>query len=396
MSNHWQSCSTLKDDSKMKETFTRRSFLRKGVAAVAAAIGGRATASAARKPFKRKSPSAPELIEVGVITCAYFSHIEDVWGPVMNPVGERDGTYWPRQSGMVMTTVWDADKEAAENFAKKYDLKVAKNYYDMVDKVDGVILSDFYSTGWWPQLSKPYLEAGMPTLINRPFAHSLKEAREMVAVSKANKAPILVPSADEYMFETIQARHRLQLLLQEGAKVTGVMAFEPCDEYHAHGVHGIYNVHAILEPNVVEVGMYADKWWKWGLDGALMNWKVKGKEDCPDYFVSIRMSVEYDTNGWIMISTTKGRIFVPNDFVGEDFTRFRNLFVPTIIEFQKMIETRTMPQSHEHIMAKTTTVLTGFYSNQEHGGNMVACADLPETWRAPQVQPDRIPDDIFK
>jgi hypothetical protein len=46
-------------------------------------------------------------------------------------------------------------------------------------------------------------------------------------------------------------------------------------------------------------------------------------------------------------------------------------------------------------MAKTTTFLTGFYSQQEKNGILIACSELPETWRAPEVMPNRIPKDIF-
>ena len=73
------------------------------------------------------------------------------------------------------------------------------------------------------------------------------------------------------------------------------------------------------------------------------------------------------------------------------FTRYRNMFLSTCIEFQRMIETGKQPQTFEHILAKTTTFLTGFYSHREKKGNMVACADLPEDWRAPEVMPERIP-----
>ncbi|MCE5249942.1 Gfo/Idh/MocA family oxidoreductase [bacterium] len=381
----------------MPKTPSRRSFLKSGAAAGSALIGSAASASAARTPYKRPTPSSTGLIEVGVITCGYYSHIEDIWGRLINPIGEdKDGTYWPRQSGMVMTMVWDPDRKAAETFAQKYNLKVAQNYYDMVDKVDGVILSDYYATGWWPQLSKPYLEAGMPTLINRPFALSLKEAKEMIDRSKKYNAPILVPSSDEYMFETVQARHRLQMLLEGGGQITGVMAFEPCGEYPAHGVHSIYNIYAIMEPDVIAASLYAEKWWEWGLKGGMMNWLVKGKGDAPDYYVAIRMSQEPDTNGWLMISTTKGRIYDPNDHAGEVFTRYRNIFLPTVIEFQKLIETRKMSQTYEHIMGKTTTYLTGFYSNLVKNGALVPCSELPETWRAPEVMPERVPKDVFR
>ncbi|MFC1692839.1 Gfo/Idh/MocA family oxidoreductase [Candidatus Latescibacterota bacterium] len=379
----------------MTESISRRSFFKAAVAGgVLLAAGSKAHAK--RKPFKRKSPSSVEMMEVGIITCGYYSHIEDIWGRFLNPpLDEINGTFWPRQTGMVMTKVWDPDREAAEKFAKKYDVEVVKNYYDMVDKVDGVIMSDYYATGWWPRLSKPYLEAGMPSLINRPFALSVNEATEMINLSKNNNAPILVPSSDEMMFETIQARHRLDMKRKEGAQVTGAMAFEPCGEYPAHGVHSIYNLYTILEPNVVAAGLQADKWWEWGRKGGMMSWLCKGEGDSPDYYAAIRMGQEFDTNGWVLISTTKGRIFADNDHIGEVFTRYRNLFVPTCIEFQRMIETRKQPQSYEHIMAKTMTFLTGFYSHCEKNGALVNCNGVPMEWRAPEVMPDRIPDNIF-
>ena len=373
---------------------SRRSFLKSGAAA-GAALGLAGKTAAQNRQFKRTSPSSTELIEVGIITCGYYSHIEGIWGKLINPIGDDNGTWWPRQSGMVMTKVWDPDRAAAEKFAEKYDLEVVDNYDDMVGNVDGVILSDYYATGWWPQLSKPYLEAGMPTLINRPFALSMNEAVEMIERSKRHNAPILVPSSDETMYETVQGRHRVQQKLKDGAKITGVMAFEPCGEYPAHGVHSIYNIHAILEPEVIAAGLYAEKWWEWGQNGALMNWQVKGRDDGPDYYVAIRMSHEPDTNGWIMISTTKGRVFVPNDHVGDVFTRYRNVFLSTVIEFQRMIESGKMYQTHDHIMAKTKTFLTGFYSNSEKQGNLVYCDDLPDDWRAPEVMPKRVPNDIF-
>ena len=377
---------------------SRRRFLAQGAIAGGVLFGADSAKALGERPkYKRKSPASVELMEVGIITCGYYSHIEDIWGIFLNPpLTEKNGTFWPRQTGMVMTTVWDPDPKAAEVFAKKYDVKIAKNYYDMVGKVDGVILSDYYATGWWPQLSKPYLESGMPSLINRPFALSLNEMNEMVNRAKEHNAPILVPSSDETMLETIRARHRVQMLLDKGGHVTGAMAFEPCDEYAAHGVHSIYNLYTILKPNVIAANLIADKWWEWGDKGAMMNWLVKGDGKNPDYSVAIRMSTEADTNGWVEISTNTGRVFENNDNEGDVFTRYRNLFVPTMIDFQKMIETGKQPQTFEHIIGKTTTFLTGFYSHMEKKGAMVSCADVPADWRGPQVMPDRIPNDIFK
>ena len=116
---------------------------------ILAALG---TSPAYAGKFVRTSPSSEQLIHVGVITCGHYSHIEDIWGRLINPIGrDTDGSWWPRQTGMVMTTVWDPDQKAAETFAKKYDVKIAKRFDDMVGKVDAVIFSDYYATGWWPQ-----------------------------------------------------------------------------------------------------------------------------------------------------------------------------------------------------------------------------------------------------
>ena len=378
----------------MSEKKSRRSFF-KTAAAGGVLLASPPKAHAKRRQYKRKSPASVELIEVGIITCAYYSHIEDIWGLFLNPpLEERRGTFWPRTTGMVMTYVWDPDREAAEKFAKKYDVKVAKNFYDMVNKVDAVILSDFYATGWWLQLSKPYLEAGMPTLINRPFAFSLREANEMIERSKKYNAPILVPSSDETMNETLKLRRKLERLLEEDAFITGAMATEPCGEYPAHGLHSIYNLYTVLNPKVIAASLQADTWWEFKTP-AFMTWRCT-QEEHPDYYVGIQMTRESYTFGWVMVSTSKDRIMENNDRPDDSYGLFKNAFVPTMLEFAKMVETGKMPQTHEFIMAKTTTFLTGFYSHCEKDGHMVQCADLPEDWRAPEVMPERIPDNIFE
>jgi len=373
---------------------TRRSFFT-SAAAGGALFASAPIAQAKRKRYARKSPASVELMEIGIITCGYYSHIEDIWGLFLNPpVEERRGTFWPRTTGMVMTYVWDPDREAAEKFARKYDLKVVDHYADMVDRVDGVILSDFYATGWWPQLSKPYLEAGMPTLINRPFALSLHEAREMIERSKTYDAPILVPSSDEIMNETLKLRAKVRTLLEEGAYITGALATEPTTEYPAHGLHAIYNLYTVLDnPTVIAASLQADTWWDFKAP-AFMTWRCT-QGDKPDYYVGIQMNSEGYTFGWVMVSTSKERVQENHDRPDDGYGLFKNAFVPTMLEFARMVETRKMPQTHDFIMAKTTTFLTGFYSHLAKDGHMVKCADLPEDWRAPEVMPERIPNDIF-
>lgn len=92
-----------------------------------------------------------------------------------------------------MSIEWGPDRESAENSVKKYQVKMVKNYSDMVDRIDVVIFSVFYDVGLWPKLSKSYIEVGISALLNRPFAHSLRGAKEMIEQSKEYWAPIYVP-----------------------------------------------------------------------------------------------------------------------------------------------------------------------------------------------------------
>ena len=329
---------------------------------------------------------------MGVITCGYYSHIEDIWGALINPIDQ-----WLRMSGMRMTMVWDIDREAAEKFAKKYDVKVVDNYYDMVDKVDGVILSDYYATGWWPQLSKPYLEAGMPTLINRPFALSMREAREMIERSKQYNAPILVPSSDETVMETQVTRFKMT----RKGKILGAMAQEPCGEYAAHGVHSIYMLHQILQTPALAASFNSDAWWDF--KNGIMNIKFRGIDGAADFYAGLIFTGERYTNGWVVVSCEDGHVYTAHDHVG-DFTegypyvRYKNMFLSTVLAFQDLIEKRKMQQTYDHILNKTQTFLAGFYSFMEKSGAMVDFKDLPEDWRAPELEiaQNRFPKGYFE
>ena len=61
----------------------------------------------------------------------------------------------------------DSRPDVAAEFARRYECEAVRNYDDMVSKVDAMIYAGFYETKWWPQLTKPYLEASIPCHINR-------------------------------------------------------------------------------------------------------------------------------------------------------------------------------------------------------------------------------------
>jgi predicted dehydrogenase len=353
---------------------TRRRLLTGSGALTAGALTGEA-AAAQRKKFRRRSPSSVELMEIGVLVATPgMTHIDSLWGPLINPPGEP----WTRLTGMVMTRVWDKDPKVAANFARKYGCRVVKNYADMAGKVDGVILSDFLSAHYFYELARPYLEAGSPIFINRPFAYSMRKAKMIVELSQKTGTPIMCGDTHEYVKEVNIVRAKVK----EMEPLIGVQATNSMSDYPSHGIHGLYWLHACLGGGV-QVVSYITPDWRRPHGVCILEYAPRIK-DGKVFYASLHQNVPTGTNASIKLYTQGSRYF-KLDFMWEkgDWDRLVFMFLQPVLAMQKMFETGKMPESHESLLEKTGIFLTGFYSAVEKGGAPVRIADLPEDWTAP-------------
>ncbi len=391
----------------MKTFYSRRRFL-----AGTAAAGAGASIYGAMLPTKvraMKGHAATDLIKVGVVALGDNSHMNySIWAPMINPV-EPDK--WPvgRTTRMLITHCWDRDSTLADAFAKKYNCEAVKNYDDMVGKVDGMIFAGFNEVEWWPELSKPYLEAGIPCFLNRPFAYSMKDAHEIVDTARKHGTPILCTDEREYIQQAIVARAKIEELLKEGRTILGAHSTNASGEWSQHGVHGLYFLLAVLGLDVETAGYQADGWWKevtptatkqtYGqlslvyrgisIDGAGSSdrpFMVSQFQTWPRADIVFRL---YHDRGWwdIQHEHTQG---------DGGFNRHFYLFFPTILAIQRMIETRQMQWSYDYILRKTKIFLTAFKSHLEHKGSMIRVDDLPFDWQAPSPYADWIDERIFR
>ena len=159
---------------------------------------------------------------------------------------------------MRITHCWDIEYEKAEAIAATYGCTAVKNFDDMLGKVDGVISGGYYNHPWNHILHEPYLEAGLPNLINRPFANSLVKAKRMTELAEKSGATILVPSSHEHNDAISRAK-----AWASDKQVICYTATNSFDDYPTHGVHGVYMVFkAIAEAGnpVVSVAYRADSW----------------------------------------------------------------------------------------------------------------------------------------
>ena len=323
--------------------------------------------------------SNSSLVRVGVLTCARYVHISGIWGPIIDPTSEKKfQTCTTRMTGMVMTHVWDMDKEAAKQFTQDYKgVEAVDNYWDMVGKVDGIILSDLDSCIHFKELTKPYLEAGVPIFINRPFALNLQDAQDMIDLAKKHDTPIMSGSSFEYAPEVEQIKNQV-----EAAKpIAGFAATNSMSDYPSHGIHGLFFVYACIGGGIKSVAYQTPDWHR---PNGLVTIEYEPRGDGKPFYGS----VQEISGTWAWIRVFGSRSFEQFLHSGIHF------WVPLLLEMQKMFETRVMPEPYEAIYEKTQMFLAGFKSHVECGGAPVELEAVGD-WTAPLLNPDPYPEGYF-
>ncbi len=112
-----------------------------------------------------------------------------------------------------MAYAWDYDLDRARQYAAKYHIRhVVQDVEEMLGKVDAVLIGGGRRAptgdGIWGeepddhlQLSRPFLQNGLPVLIDKPFADRLEDAVEMVCLARKHKALLMSCSAMRYTTE---------------------------------------------------------------------------------------------------------------------------------------------------------------------------------------------------
>jgi predicted dehydrogenase len=357
----------------------RRNFVRQASLSLAAL----SQAAAETRP----AHSGP--LRIGCLNVSDYSHLLPLWAPLMNPRRDKKEI---ELTGMRITHCWEIDPEKSAAFAKMYHCEAVRNFDDMLGKVDGIISGGYYCYPWNHILHQPYLEAGLPNLINRPFASSLVKAGKMIDTARKHGATILCPSAFEYTDAIARAKAWVA-----GKKIICYSATNAFDEYPTHGVHGIYMIHrAIVEAGypIVSVSYRSKNWYS--LPGVMTfeHHDAGGR--------SFLGTLHQVGGPWATL-----QVHTPEDYGGKQFDiqggvgfpfNMTEAWAPTIWAYQRMAVYQEMPESFDAIMEKTRIFLAGFRSVMD-GGKVVRPEEVPEDWESPVALPAHASDptvDLFK
>jgi predicted dehydrogenase len=148
------------------------------------------------------------LIKLGMIT--------------VEPHGRPWAEVLSRRSDVKIEYAWDYDVNRARAYAAKYDIpRIANRVEDLLGKVDAVLIGGgrrppMADSIWGEEpddhlkLARPFLEKGIPTLIDKPFADRLDDASEMVRLARKHKTPLMSCSAMRYDSEVIAMKQVIE------------------------------------------------------------------------------------------------------------------------------------------------------------------------------------------
>lgn len=111
-------------------------------------------------------------------------------------LGQIHAKIYHQMPNVDLVMLADTNLESAQELADEYDCRASNNYLEMVDKVDAV--SIVVPTSLHFDVAQPFLEAGTATLIEKPIAATVDEARKLVDLAAQNEAPFLIGHLERY------------------------------------------------------------------------------------------------------------------------------------------------------------------------------------------------------
>jgi hypothetical protein len=120
----------------------------------------------------------------------------------------------------------------------------------MVGKVDGMLIESQEGGVHWER-ARPFLEAGLPCFIDKPFTCSIGDARKLVELSEKKKAPIFSASALRYAPELVEF-----VAEDKHGKVLGALTYGPAPVHEPdpkrnpglfhYGIHAVEILYTLM------------------------------------------------------------------------------------------------------------------------------------------------------
>jgi predicted dehydrogenase len=154
---------------------------------------------------------------------------------------------------------------------KEYGVALVDNPADMIGKVDGMLIEAVDGTVHAAR-ARPFLEAGVPCFIDKPFTCSSADAKRLADLAAKKKVPIFSSSALRYAPELVEYLADPKHGNRAGCVTYGPASLSPLPERNAglfhYGVHAVEMLYALMGPGCKRVTCTSEK----GVDVATGRW----------------------------------------------------------------------------------------------------------------------------
>ena len=128
-----------------------------------------------------------------------------------------------------------------------YGVQLVDRPADLLGKIDAVMIESQQGSRHLDR-ARPFLEAGLPTFVDKPFTETIAEADEIIGLAERHNAPVLSCSAlryDPQIAAALSRRQDLGPILS--ADVWTAAALHPGNPGLLHyGIHGVEMLYALM------------------------------------------------------------------------------------------------------------------------------------------------------
>jgi len=208
--------------------------------------GAAALTSVGRERFAYAgSQQEPKKIRIGVIG-AENSHTV-TYGQIFN----RDRKF----PGCEVVGVWGESAEFARQAAEKGQIPwIVKEPGEFMGKIDALIV-DHRHPKYHLEAAWPFVEAGIPTFIDKPFCYRVSEGRKFLEMARSKRTPVTSFSTAARSDEMAEMKAQVKAI----PRIHHVISSGHCDVESPYGGVFFYGVHqverlmAVFDQNIQRV-----------------------------------------------------------------------------------------------------------------------------------------------
>lgn len=156
---------------------------------------------------------------------------------------------WPGASLIMPERIPDYTRQLRD-----WGIELAESSHDLLGRIDAVMIESQQGARHLER-ARIFLEAGLPTFVDKPFAANAAQADEIITLARRHSAPLMSSSAlryDPQVTKALQKREELGAIV--GADVwTSAALHEGNPGLLHYGIHGVEMLYTLMGQGCLEV-----------------------------------------------------------------------------------------------------------------------------------------------